>query len=73
MSGPVARYVATGSEPLAALLERTRHAQALADGRVFIDGKRAAAGSTLPPAGSIVEVYAERSIAETVRILAMDR
>lgn len=59
MSLPLFRWVTAATGSLAGLLEQQGLTSALAEGRVFVDGKRAAA--ELPLAvGAVVEVFAPR-------------
>jgi 23S rRNA-/tRNA-specific pseudouridylate synthase len=72
MSVPELRWVVEGEAlALAPLLERMGPgiAAALAEGRVFIDGKRAREPAELVAAGSVVEVFRARPAASEVVIL----
>jgi len=70
---PRARWTASGSETLGSLLERAGESAALAEGRVFVDRRRASDAASFPAHGSIVEVYARRDVAEAPRILRVER
>jgi len=59
MSSPLFRWVVGSPQPLAQLLADNGLKGALADGRVFVDGKRGGADAALS-AGAIVEVFAAR-------------
>jgi 23S rRNA-/tRNA-specific pseudouridylate synthase len=59
MSLPLLRWVVAAAGPLAGLLEQQGLTSALAEGRVFVDGKRASADQPLP-LGAVVEVFAPR-------------
>jgi 23S rRNA-/tRNA-specific pseudouridylate synthase len=59
MSSPLFRWVVQAPQPLAELLASSGLKSALADGRVFVDGKRGGDGVALPP-GAVVEVFAAR-------------
>jgi 23S rRNA-/tRNA-specific pseudouridylate synthase len=71
MSSPLFRWVVASPLPLASLLEEHGLIGALADGRVFVDGVRAAPGSVELCAGAAVEVFAPRPRAD-IGILAED-
>lgn len=60
MSSPLFRWVVATPVPLAQLLEEQGLATALADGRVFVDGVRAASPRAELAAGAAVEVFAPR-------------
>jgi 23S rRNA pseudouridine1911/1915/1917 synthase len=60
MSSPLFRWVVAAPVPLAQLLEEQGLLLALADGRVFVDGVRAALGRADLAAGVAVEVFAPR-------------
>lgn len=59
MSSPLFRWVAAAPLELSQLLAEHGLTSALLDGRVFVGGKRAAAGQPLA-AGAVVEVFAPR-------------
>jgi 23S rRNA-/tRNA-specific pseudouridylate synthase len=71
MSSPLFRWAVTAPLTLSELLEAHGLANALADGRVFVDGKRAAAGtaSAALSSGAVVEVFARRPSA-SIEILS---
>jgi 23S rRNA pseudouridine1911/1915/1917 synthase len=60
MSSPLFRWVVAAPVPLALLLEEQGLLSALSDGRVFVDGVRAASAPADLPAGAAVEVFAPR-------------
>jgi 23S rRNA pseudouridine1911/1915/1917 synthase len=60
MSSPLFRWVVAAPVPLAPLLEEQGVPSALADGRVFVDGVRAASARVDLAAGAVVEVFAPR-------------
>lgn len=68
MSSPLFRWVVGTPSPLASLLQEHGLNSALGDGRVFVDGVRAAPGLTALNAGVTVEVFAPRPRAD-IRIL----
>jgi 23S rRNA-/tRNA-specific pseudouridylate synthase len=72
MAGPRQRVVATGIEILATLLARLGESAALAEGRVFVAGRRASDGAALPETGSVIEVYAARDASEEPRVLRVE-
>jgi 23S rRNA-/tRNA-specific pseudouridylate synthase len=63
MSSPLFRWLVAEPLPLAQLLAQHGLASALADGRVFVDGKRAA-GSLELASAALVEVFAPRPRAD---------
>lgn len=63
MSSPIFRWVVSDPVKLAGLLETQGLSAALAEGRVFVDGKRAATAAPLA-AGALVEVFPPRPRAE---------
>ena len=73
MSEPVVRWVVSGAPRLlgevAAELGEGG-AEALADGRVFVDGRRVTEASLVVPVGSVLEVYATRNVDRDVTVLA---
>lgn len=60
MSSPLFRWVVTAPLPLAQLLQEHGLVSALGDGRVFVDGARAAPGVSELQVGASVEVFAPR-------------
>jgi 23S rRNA-/tRNA-specific pseudouridylate synthase len=68
MSLPLFRWVVAAPLPLTQLLAEHGLTSALADGRVFVDGVRAAPGLTELHVGAVVEVFAPRPRAD-IRIL----
>jgi 23S rRNA-/tRNA-specific pseudouridylate synthase len=72
MSRPSCRVVAPPGAQLAEVVARLvpDSAEALADGRVFVDGKRAGDAQLALRAGALVELYARRGTAGEVEILA---
>lgn len=60
MSSPLFRWLVAAPVPLAQLLEEQGLLSALGDGRVFVDGVRAASGRTELGAGVAVEVFSPR-------------
>jgi len=71
MSTPLLRWVTAEAGSLLALLERQGLTSALADGRVFADGKRAAADLPLS-VGTVVEVFAPRPSASITLLSDVD-
>lgn len=71
MSAPLLRWVAAKVGSLAALLEQQGLTSALAAGRVFVDGKRAAAEASLA-SGAVVEVFAPRPSASITLLSDVD-
>jgi len=71
--GPTQRWIVKASERLGALLERADAATALADGRVFVNGRRTTEASLELEPGARVEVYRARAEVEPPRVLAEDR
>lgn len=70
MSGPSARFIASGSQSIAEILATANAAGAVEDGRVFVDGSRVADASVTPRSGSSVEVYAPRTERPALRVIA---
>jgi len=68
MSAPLFRWVVAASLPLEGLLAAQGLSNALAEGRVFVDGKRSAGACELA-SGAMVEVFAPRPRA-TIEILS---
>ncbi len=64
MSSPLFRWVVESPLPLAQLLDEHGLMSALGDGRVFVDGVRAAPGRVELNAASVVEVFAPRPRAD---------
>jgi 23S rRNA-/tRNA-specific pseudouridylate synthase len=64
MSSPLFRWVVTAPLPLARLLAEHGLTNALGEGRVFVDGVRAAPGQSELDAGAAVEVFAPRPRAD---------
>jgi 23S rRNA-/tRNA-specific pseudouridylate synthase len=60
MSSPLFRWLVTAPVPVGQLLQEHGLRSALTDGRVFVDGVRAASGATALTAGAAVEVFAPR-------------
>jgi 23S rRNA pseudouridine1911/1915/1917 synthase len=63
MSSPLFRWVVATPVPLAQLLDEQGSSSALGDGRVFVDGVRAASPRVELAAGAAVEVFAPRPCA----------
>ncbi|HEX5098354.1 MAG TPA: pseudouridine synthase [Polyangiaceae bacterium] len=73
MSEPVIRWVASGNERAVADIVTELGAsgvEALAGGRVFVDGRRVTELSGVVRAGSVLEVYAARNVERDVTLLA---
>jgi 23S rRNA pseudouridine1911/1915/1917 synthase len=70
MSSPLFRWVVAAPLSLAQLLEESGLTSALADGRVFVDGKRSVEALSLA-SGAVVEVFAPRPRAQ-IEILNED-
>ncbi len=70
--GPTQRWIVKASERLGALLERADAATALADGRVFVNGRRTTEASLELEPGARVEVYRARAAVEPPQILHED-
>ena len=73
MSEPVIRWVASGNERAVSEIVAELGANdtgALADGRVFVDGRRATDPNGVVRAGSVLEVYAARGVERDVTVLA---
>ncbi len=72
MSRPLVRWVLPpgATEPLGVLVERLGAQAALAEGRLFVDGRRAADAQHVVSAGSVVEVHPARAAAADFAILA---
>lgn len=60
MSSPLFRWLVTAPVPVGQLLQEQGLRSALSDGRVFVDGVRAASDATLLTVGAAVEVFAPR-------------
>ena len=79
MSSPLFRWVVAAPLPLARLLEAQGLRSALADGRVFVDGVRAAPERAELPVGAVVEVFAPRpsatitNLSESADLLAVHK
>lgn len=71
MSSPLFRWVVAAPLPLARLLDENGLSSALGDGRVFVDGVRAAQGGTELGASAVVEVFAPRPRAD-ISVLSED-
>ena len=69
MSSPLFRWLVAAPVPLAQLLEEQGLLSALGDGRVFVDGVRAAPGRSELASGVAVEVFAPRPSA-TITLLS---
>ena len=71
MSSPLFRWLVTAPQPVGQLLQEHGLRSALTDGRVFVDGVRAASGATTLSVGAAVEGWApvERGIAEGAEIV----
>ncbi|MFZ5896484.1 MAG: RluA family pseudouridine synthase [Myxococcota bacterium] len=70
MSRPQYSWVVNQEEPLRALLDRYGQAAALAEGRVFVEGKRAVELHALLETGARVDVYAPRETGASIEILS---
>jgi len=73
MSEPVVRWVASGDErALADVVAQlgANGSAALADGRVFVDGRRVTEPNVVVQSGGVVELYAARSADRDVTVLA---
>ncbi len=70
MSQPIATYHCTEAALLDVVLERLSARLALPEGRVFVDGVRAAQPAQALAAGARVDVYSAREARPSVRVLA---
>ncbi len=70
--GPTQRWIVKASERLGSLLERADAAAALADGRVFVNGRRTTEASLELEPGARVEVYRARAAGPPPQILVDD-
>lgn len=70
MSRPITSFVCREPEELSLLLARLEAGDALGEGRVFVDGERAAHSRALE-AGARVEIYAARPAVAPLRVLAL--
>jgi 23S rRNA-/tRNA-specific pseudouridylate synthase len=73
MSEPVVRWVASGAERTVAQIATelgASGAEALADGRVFVGGRRVTEPNGVVQSGSVLEVYAARRVDRDVTMLA---
>jgi 23S rRNA-/tRNA-specific pseudouridylate synthase len=72
MSRPSERWIATEEEMLSQVLARLGARAALAEGRVFVAGRRAQDPEQLLPVGTSVEVYALRESQGDLEVLFAD-
>jgi 23S rRNA-/tRNA-specific pseudouridylate synthase len=72
MSTPLFRWLVTAPVPVGQLLQEHGLRSALTDGRVFVDGVRAASGATTLAVGAAVEVFAPRTSAAIALLGELD-